>query len=302
MRYLKSVIVLALCVVLLTACGVSNRPEVSPGGNEATFRIVTSFYPMYVFTINLTKDIKGVQVTDMTEPQTGCLHDYELSPADMKTLEKADIFIINGAGMESFLGDIKNSYPNLPISEASQNIPLITDESTGVTNPHVWVSISNAILEVQNIGQALATSDPAHADQYKVNTEAYVAQLEAERTKMHDALKDIGNKDIVTFHEAFPYFAREFGLNIVSVVEREPGTEPSAGELAQTIDTIKTLKVKAIFTEPQYSPKAAETIATETGVKVYALDPFVTGPKDASTDSYIKTMDQNLKTLEEALK
>lgn len=301
MRYIKAITVLFLCVALFTACGVSNRPEVSPGGSEITFRIVTSFYPMYVFTLNLTRDIKGVQVTNMTEPQTGCLHDYELSPADMKTLEKADIFIINGAGMEAFIGDIKNSYPNLPIVEAAKDIPLITDESTGVANPHVWVSISNAVIEVKNIGQALATSDLNHADQYKANMDTYVSELETERTKMHDALKDIADRDIVTFHEAFPYFAREFGLNIVSVIEREPGTEPSAGELARTIDTIKTLKVKAIFAEPQYSPKAADTIATETGVKVYSLDPFVTGPKDASPDSYIKVMDQNLNTLKEAL-
>ena len=90
---------------------------------------------------------------------------------------------------------------------------------------------------------------------------------------MHEALKDIKTKDIVTFHEAFPYFAHEFGLNIVSVIEREPGSEPSAGELADTIKAINDAQTKVIFAEPQYSAKAAESIAAQTGAEIYVLDP-----------------------------
>ena len=117
---------------------------------------------------------------------------------------------------------------------------------------------------------------------------------------MHDELKDIKYKNIVTFHEAFPYFAEEFGLNIVGVVEREPGSQPSAKELKETIENIKKLDVKAIFVEPQYSPKVAETISKETGIKVYILDPIVTG--DMNIDEYTTVMDSNLETLKEALK
>ena len=114
------------------------------------------------------------------------------------------------------------------------------------------------------------------------------------------SLDNVKNRDIVTFHEAFPYFAKEFNLNIVGVIEREPGSEPSAKELQETIEQVKKLKVKALFAEPQYPAKAAETIAKETGSKVYTLDPVVTGPMDA--DAYINIMDSNLKILEEALK
>ena len=117
---------------------------------------------------------------------------------------------------------------------------------------------------------------------------------------MHKSLDNVKNRDIVTFHEAFPYFAKEFNLNIVGVVEREPGSEPSARELQETIEQVKKLKVKALFAEPQYPTKAIETISTETGSKVYTLDPVVTGPMDA--DAYINIMDSNLKILEEALK
>jgi zinc transport system substrate-binding protein len=301
--FLKSRLALCLCVLLpvillISACGNEtgiNRSE------DDTFHIVTSFYPMYVFTANITQDIDGVSVENMTEPQTGCLHDYELSPADMKILEKANLFVINGADMESFMDEVKKAYPNLPVIEASAGITLIKD-AEGEDNPHVWVGISGAIAEVKNISQGLAKADPDHGQQYAANADAYLKKLEDQKEKMHNALKEITHRDIITFHEAFPYFAQEFNLNIAAVIEREPGTEPTATELAETIEIIKARDVTALFVEPQYATKAAETLAAETGIGIYTLDPFVTGPKKADPESYIKTMDENLNTLLEALK
>lgn len=300
---MKSRLALCLCVLLpvillISACGNEtgiNRSE------DDTFHIVTSFYPMYVFTANITQDIDGVSVENMTEPQTGCLHDYELSPADMKILEKANLFVINGADMESFMDEVKKAYPNLPVIEASAGITLIKD-AEGEDNPHVWVGISGAIAEVKNISQGLAKADPDHGQQYAANADAYLKKLEDQKEKMHNALKEITHRDIITFHEAFPYFAQEFNLNIAAVIEREPGTEPTATELAETIEIIKARDVTALFVEPQYATKAAETLAAETGIGIYTLDPFVTGPKKADPESYIKTMDENLNTLLEALK
>ena len=135
---------------------------------------------------------------------------------------------------------------------------------------------------------------------YHANANAYIVKLEALRKKMHEGLANISSRDIITFHEAFPYFAKEFNLNIVEVIEREPGSEPSAGELAETVKTIKSHKIKALFAEPQYPAKAAQTIARETGLKVYVLDPAVTG--SASLDAYIRIMEANLTVLQEALR
>jgi len=217
----------------------------------------------------------------------------------LKTLETADAFVINGAGMESFMDKVIKQRPDLQVIEASKNIELLKD-SKGKENAHVWVSISGAIKEVNNIAEGLAAFDVKNADAYKENAKAYVKLLEAQSVKMHKELDSLKNKDIVTFHEAFPYFAKEFGLNIVAVVEREPGTGPSAKELAGLIDIIKRTQVKVLFAEPQYSQKAAESIAKQTGAKVYLLDPIVTGEKAAPPDSYIKAMDKNLKVLVEA--
>ena len=121
---------------------------------------------------------------------------------------------------------------------------------------------------------------------------------------MHAALAGLKNRNIITFHEAFPYFASEFNLNIVGVVEREPGSAPSAGELAKTIELVRQTRVKALFAEPQYPAKSAEVIHRETGVSVSILDPAVTGPRDPAKarDSYLHTMEENLKVLVKALK
>ena len=288
---------LASLCLLLTGCGSTNT---AGGGKDGSFHIVTSFYPMYVATINITQGVDGVTVTNMTKPQTGCLHDYQLMTEDMKTLEKADAFVINGAGMESFLDKVIEQQKNLKIIDASKGIELLKDDDE--ENPHVWLSVTDAILQVKNIAEQLKAADPKHADAYEKNAAAYIKKLEALKAEMHAELDTVPNKDIVTFHEAFPYFAKEFGLNIISVVEREPGTEPTPAELQATIEQVKKLPVKVLFTEPQYSPSAAETIARETGAKIYTLDPVVTGEaNDQAINAYIDTMKKNMETLKTAL-
>lgn len=287
--------------MLLTGCNNSAESNKSIESNNK-LTIVTSFYPMYISTLNIVKDIPDVEVINMTAPQTGCLHDYSLSTKDLKTLNSADIFVINGAGMESFLDDVIAEYSDLKIIEASNGISLIEDTDHDV-NPHVWVSISKNIEEVSNIAKELSAFDPNHASEYEANADAYIAKLENLRTEMHAALDNVNNKDIITFHEAFPYFAEEFNLNIAGVIEVEPDSEPSAKEVENIISIINEKNIKALFTEPQYSSKIADTIAKETGASVYTLDPIVTGDANEDAyDDYIIKMQENLNTLKEALK
>lgn len=120
---------------------------------------------------------------------------------------------------------------------------------------------------------------------------------------MHAELDSLPNRDIITFHEAFPYFAEEFNLNIVGVIEIEPDSEPSAKEIENIIATVKANNIKALFTEPQYSSQVAQTIANETGATVYELDPIVTGDANSDAyDDYINKMQKNLDVLKEAVK
>lgn len=276
--------------------------EEGPGtGNRKVFNIVTSFYPVYIAVINVTRDIPGVEVINMTEPQTGCLHDYALKPDDLKIIGETDVFIVNGAGMEAFLDDVIKQKKNIKVIEASEGIPLLKDEN-GEENPHVWVSVTNMIDYVDNIAKQLSGADPENAYLYGENARMYKAKLDRLREEMHKTLRNLKNRDIVTFHEAFPYFAKEFGLNVVAVVEREPGSEPTPRELAGIIETIRQSGVKALFAEPQYSSGAAEVISRETGAKVYTLDPVVTGEAlPDACDEYIEAMRRNMSVLLEAL-
>lgn len=299
-RFTALVLILgAMSIAVLAGCTGADKNEDKAQGS--TYTIVTSFYPIYVFTKNIIGELHQVELVNMTEPQTGCLHDYQLMPADLKTLEKADAFVINGAGMEAFMDKVIKQRSDLKVIEAAKGIELLKDEN-GEENPHVWVSITGAIAEVKNIAEGLAAADTKNAAVYRENADKYIQKLRQQSDKMHRELDGLKNKNIVTFHEAFPYFAKEFGLNIVSVVEREPGTEPSAGELAELVDQIKETGVKLLFAEPQYSKKAAETIAKETGAKVYLLDPVVTGERAASADSYVRAMEENLRVLVEAFR
>ncbi|MGI6049506.1 MAG: metal ABC transporter substrate-binding protein [Acetivibrionales bacterium] len=323
MKKIKILFIIMVLSVAFNSCANSHENINDSDYSETV--IVTSFYPMYILTANIAKDIDGVSVVNMTEPQTGCLHDYQLSPSDIKILERADIFVINGAGMESFLDKVMSQLPDLKIIEASKGIELLENHEHenerdeqhaqddhghqdhdghfhSSVNPHVWVSISGAIDEVKNIADSLIEIDPSNKDAYRKNSQEYIQRLENLKDEMHYELKDIKTRDIVTFHEAFPYFAREFDLNIVAVVKADPDSEASAGELAKTIKAIEELEAKVIFVEPQYSTKVAESIASQTGAKIYTLDPIVTGPKDAQLDSYEEIMRENLKVLTEALK
>ncbi|MBQ3853265.1 MAG: zinc ABC transporter substrate-binding protein [Anaerovibrio sp.] len=294
-------LITATCLAL-TGCGsnTANTSADNAGKKDGSVRIVTTFYPMYIDAINIAKGIDGVSVTNMTKPQTGCLHDYQLTTEDMKTLEKADILIANGAGMESFLDKVIKGQKKLTIIDASQNMELL--ETDGEKNPHLWLSVTANIQQVKNITEQLKKADPKHADAYQANADIYIQKLEDLKKEMHNTLDKVPHKDIVTFHEAFPYFAKEFGLNIIAVVEREPGSEPTPNELQAVIQQIKPLSSKVLFTEPQYAPSAAQTISRETGAKIFTLDPVVTGESTADAmDAYLVTMRKNMATLKEAL-
>ena len=295
---MRKIILAMLAILMLTAAGCGGEKKVDDG----KLKIVTSFYPMYLHTINIVGEIDGVEVVNLTKPQTGCLHDYQLTTEDMKTLETADIFVVNGAGMENFLDKVIESQKNLKIVDASKSDEIFLIKDGEEINPHVWMSVTYAMAQVREIQRQLCELDPAHAEIYKQNTLNYMNTLSDLRDEMHLALDNLPNKDIVTFHEAFPYFATEFKLNIAGVIEREPGTEPTPQELTDTIKIVNELPVKVLFTEPQYSPKAAETIARETGAKIFTLDPITTGEsKIENKNDYLNKMRQNMNTLLEAL-
>lgn len=264
----------------------------------APLRVVTSFYPVYVATLNVADGVEGVEISNLTSPHIGCLHDYQLTAGDARKLADADLLLANGAGMEPFLEKVARQSPGLRVVEVSEGIPLMDG------NPHVWVSFEGARRQAANIAEVLAAVSPDRAEAFRANARAYAGKLSALEKTMRDALAPYAGTPIVTFHEAFPYFARDFRLEIAGVIESEPGTEPSARELADTIKLVRARGVKALFGEPQFSDRSAQVIARETGARVYQLDPVVTGPSapDEARDAYLRAMKSNLAVLQEALR
>ena len=273
-------------LVLVAGCAQKER--------SADKIILTSFYPIYIEALNVADGVPGVLVENLTKPTSGCLHDYQLAPEDLVKLEKGDCFIVNGLGMESFLDKVVKARASLKMISASDHIEPIDN------NPHVWVSPKNARQQVLNIADALSAWDTLHRDLYQRNGAAYAARLDTLDENMRTELQPFAGTRIVTFHEAFTYFAAEFHLSVAAVIQREPGSDPSAGELAQTIRLIRTAHVTALFAEPQYSSRSAATLSEETGVPVYTLDPAVSGPLDK--EAYLTIMRQNLQTLRKALR
>ena len=291
-------VLLALALAMCSGCAAEE---------DAGKTIVTSFYPMYVFTQNVVRDVPGVRVVNMASESAGCLHDYQLQTRDMVTLEGADALVINGGGMEQFMDKVIAQRPELPVINASDGIEMLCgeddhdghDHDHGVYNAHVWLDPALAMRQVQNIADGLAAVDSENAEAYQQNAAAYKARLQALHAELSAQLAPLAGSAIVTFHEAFTYFADAYGLVVAGVIANDAGEEPSTRQIAATCDLVKQYQVKALFVEPQYPTKSAETIARETGAKVFTLDPVVSG--DGSPESYENAMRENARVLTEAL-
>jgi len=298
---------LSILLLCSTACSSPASPQKT---DQQELTIVTSFYPMYLFAYNVAAEIPGVYVENMASIQSGCLHDYQLTFQDMQLLEQADILVINGAGMEAFLDDVVDQFPDLAVIDSSEGIALLEScdahhdhehDHEHDANAHIWVSIDNACMQVANIADGLMQLDTAHADAYRENAAAYTRQLEQLSAQMHEMLAPLPHRNLITFHEAFPYFAQEFNFVIEAVLQSEPGQEPSAQRLTQIIDLAQQADVPALFTEVQYADTAAKIVSQETNIPIYELDLLVNGSDFPPEEAYQATMLKNANILCEAL-
>ena len=287
----------AAAVLSLCACGKENKET-----DENTFRVVTSFYPVYVAALNIMDGAENTSLTNLTKPNLGCMHDYALTTEDMKKLTNADVFIVNGQGMETFIGNVSLGIPGLVTLESGEDIPVVIEEDEGETrNPHYWMNIDNAIAQAEKIEQMLSSQNAENEGIYKENLETYRNKLLKLKEEASSRMAKYESRDMVLFHESFDYFAREFGLNVVSVISNHDGSAPSPQKLAETVEFIKSKNIKAVFTESQFDTSVADTVAREAGCEVYVLDTLTSGEiDDAVKDAYINAVHKNLDTLERA--
>ena len=326
--------IMAIIVVLAFATAFyinknNNRASDNEGDN---IRIVTSFYPAYVLTINLTDTISGIKVDSLTDFSGGCLHDYQLTTSDMRLLSNADVFIINGGGMEEYIGEVLDSHPNLKVVNLSEGIDLLESKvHEGGDNPHVWLDPDLYMQQIENARDGLINyiqygeytgnyddnnneydedSDNNYTkeviDKINSNTNAYLKEVGELANDMNSILdtvndmvmnKNISNK-VVVFHDSFAYLSNKAGLEVAFTVEVDEDTPLGAGEVAEIISAIRQENIRYLFTEEQYDDTISDRIKDETDAEVYVIDTAVTG--DADKDSYIKAMRGNIDTLRKA--
>mgnify|MGYP001268740267 FL=1 len=300
MKKNKYVFVLVMLVVITVVSGLLTNIYVRESGSkqeEQTLTVVTSFYPMYIAALNVIGDTDGVHLQNLSEPQTGPLHDFQLTPEDMKLLSKADVFIINGGGIESFMKDVAKSYPDLTIIEASEGIDLLEDE--GEENAHAWMSVATYEEQVNHIAEGLAAADEKHASDYQKHADAYVVKLDALKERQQKVAEKIKEQSVILFHEAYDYVADDYGLDVAYVLDLDEERQVSAGEVADVLAAVRDDHVKYILAEELYGKSMGDTVEKETDAKVIYLDALNRGDYDA--DSYIKGMSANIDLIEQYL-
>lgn len=288
----------AVLILLFSACspGSSSEPE-------NTLHILATTYPVYLFATAVTEGVDGIQVDRLIEQEVSCLHDYTLTVNDMKAIEKADILLLNGLGLEDFLTRAleQSSAKRIDCSAGLEPLPAAGHEGhnhAAEYDPHIWMSRQAAGVMVENIAQGLGELDSVHADTYAENAKRAGSLLAGSEP---GAKKEkLAGKYLITFHDGFQYFAKESGLTLLKSIEEEEGSETSAAEIKEIVALIQGYGIPAIFTEKNGSTATAEAIARETGVKIYALDLVMSGD-GTGIQPYLDAMAENDRTVMEAL-
>jgi zinc/manganese transport system substrate-binding protein len=288
MRNLFGLIALALIAVAL------------PARAQDRLNIVASFSILDDF----VKNIGGgrVNVTTLVGPNSD-VHVYSPAPADAKKIAEAELVIVNGLGLEGWLPRLVQSAGNKAvIVTATEGIAPLKRGSDA--DPHAWQSVVNAKIYVGNIRAALTAADPASADVFKANSEAYLAKLDALDREVREAVAQIpeSRRKAISTHKAFGYFAAAYGVEFIAPVGVSTESEPSARDIAGIITQVRSAKIPAVFLENVSDPRLIRRISAETGAKVGGTlysDSLTAEKGDAPT--YIDMVRHNIKALTSAL-
>lgn len=311
MRLSLTVSVASLFGAVAFGCGAGTG-----GGSEGELRVSA--------TISVIEDLVGQVGGDRVEvssivPAGADVHTFQPSPSDAREISESEVVFQNGLGLEEWMGDLIESAggENQTVVVLSEGLEPLehgdehgAEEESGAEeehehaegNPHLWLDAHSAERYVERIRDALAEADPEGAEEYRANAEEYLEELEELDAYIEEQAQSIPeeNRKLVTFHDAFPYFAEAYGFELVDVIIQNPEAEPSSREAARLVREIEEEQVPAVFTEPQFNQGLAETIAAEAGVEVYELysDSLVDDPE---ADTYVRMMRTNIDRVKEGL-
>lgn len=272
--------------------------------------VVVSIYPLS----DIARQVGGDMVNvDFIVPPGASPHTFEPTPSDMKKITAAKIFVIIGSGLEFWAERAIRAAgrKELKVVVLSKGMPLIHESHThghaeaghagDIADPHIWLDPLLAKEITGRITTALIALDPGHKAYYEKRSAEFMKELTALDARIAETVRGFKTKEYVTFHAAWNYFSKRYGLRVAEVIEESPGKEASPRHLARIVKHIRQTGSKVVFAEPQFNPKMAEVIAKEAGAEVLFLDPYG-GPGINGRDTYIGLMNYNLATLEKAMR
>lgn len=293
---------------LLSAALVLSTP---PTASAAPLKAVATIFPMGDLLKRVGGDLVDVEI--LLKPGQSP-HTYEPSPGDMKWIERSDVVVMAGFGLETWLDKLLKASPKkdrleIDVSKAVKN-PISADphdeaheghgHAHGSINPHYWLDPDIMATAAIFMGERLAAKFPAESKAILGRAGSVASELRALDAEISKRLSAPGlGKDFVAFHNAWPYFARRYGLRVAGVIEMAPGREPSAQHIVRLVKEIGRLKAKAVMVEPQFSQRLGETLAKEAGVKTTVVDP-IGGSQGGQ--GYFDLMRSNSARFEDALK
>nr|WP_244147250.1 zinc ABC transporter substrate-binding protein [Streptococcus castoreus] len=289
---------------LITACQKQTKQD------KSGLRIVTSFYPVYAMTKYISGDLNDVK---MIQSKAG-IHSFEPSPNDVAAIYDADLFIYHSHTLEAWAGklDANKHHSKVKIIEASKGLTLdkvegledvpVTDgiDPARLYDPHTWSDPLLAADEADIIAKQLARIDPKHRAIYEKNAKAFRSEATAINETFQAKFKKVKARTFVTQHTAFSYLAKRYQLKQLGIAGISPEQEPTARQLTEIRDFIKTYRVKTIFVERNVSQKLAKTVAKTTGVKLKMLSPLEADPEN--NKPYLENVKENLTILYQELK
>ena len=296
-------LLLGLVVVgSFSACGDGN--DQSNSQQESRIKVSVTFDAMKEFVAAVGKD--KVEISTIipagTEP-----HDFEPKAQDLAALSKAKVFVYSGLGMEGWAEEAIQAADNAALVsvEASKGADAIKNteqeeiEEHGQYDPHIWLSLKGAQLQVKNIKDGLVRADPSNKAYYEENCDNFVSRLESLYSEYTEKFQSVQKKSFVTGHAAFGYLCREFGLAQNSVEDTFAEGEPTAQQLAELVEYCKENKVKTIFAEEMASPAVSQTLANEVGAKVETIYTIESNEDDKT---YLERIKENLSKIYDSLK
>jgi manganese/iron transport system substrate-binding protein len=280
-----AVVALAFVVV---GCATAAPPPSGPTPAPGAVKVVATTTVL----ADMIRQVGGsnVDVTSIV-PKGAVVETFDPSPRDIASISEADLVVVNGLGLDDWLQPVvESAAPDVPVVRLAEDLPgveYIAGDDDEAYNPHLWLDVRNGERYAERITDALAAADPGHAATFRAGGDAYKGRLADLDDVVRGKIATIPteNRKLVSFHEAFPYFARAYGLEIVGSVVGVPGQDPSAGEVAALVDAIKASGAKAVFTEAQFNPDLARAIAQEAGVAVES-DLYNDSLGDPPVDTY----------------